>query len=137
MLRVVAVTKGKLMQVNGKALEDWQGGEFVLVGEYRMSKAEVIAWRDKQTGVAKEAPMLRHTVEFGQVSAQVAERVPEGAKIESLSVPFTKGDKVACYLSELMTMKGQVSMRGKLVKLTTSPSPGKPAPVGGSVGSTR
>jgi len=56
--------------------------------------------------------------------------VPDGTKIESIQVPFNKGDSVACYLTELVSSKGQVSARGRLEKL--SPSPGKSNPVGGA-----
>src|ERR1043165_9560975 len=60
------------VQAYDKYLKEWMAGEFLALGEYRMSKAEVINWRDKTTGRAMSAPMLRHTVEFGSLSVQVS-----------------------------------------------------------------
>jgi len=119
---------------NGKMTvrEEWERGELVVLGEYRMSKAELIQWRDKQTGKAMEAPMLRHTVEFGSISVQVAERVPDGTRVEDIHVGFSKGDKVAVYLTELTSTRGAVSAGGRLLKLPQVQ--GESAPVGGSAG---
>jgi len=112
-------------------------GEFVALGEYRMSKAEMIKWRDKVTGRQMEAPMLRHTVEFGDKSVAVSERVADGIKIEDISVPFVKGDAVVLLLEEYTAQKGLVSCRGRVIKfdrLTASPSV-KPNPGVASGGS--
>jgi len=127
----------KVMEKSGPTAvvyADWEKGEFIAIGEYRMSKAEEISWRDKQTGRAMSAPILRHTIEFGSLGVSVSERVPEGRKLEDIKVVgLHKGDKVAVYLTELLTQKGMVSARGRLVNLTPRVQD-KPNPVGGSAG---
>ena len=104
-----------------QAVEIFLAGAFVAVGEYRMSKAEMISWHDKQNGQAKSAPMLRHTVEVGSISVALSERVPDRTKIEDIKVPFNKGESVFVHLDELASVKGSVSGRGRLEKLTRSP----------------
>jgi len=106
-------------------------GEFLAVGEYRHSKSEMLNWRDKQTGRAMSAPVLRHTVEFGDTSVAVSERVPEGTKLEDIKVPFVKGELVVLQLEELTRNLGLISSRGKLEKFTASPGAGTPVGVAG------
>lgn len=101
-------------------------GELLAIGEYRHSKAEMINWRDKQTGRGMSAPVLRHTVEFGNVTIAVSERVPDGTKIEDIKVPWTKGQTVALHLDELTRAQGMVAAKGTLEAV----SPGNGAPVG-------
>jgi len=95
-------------------------GEALMVGEYRMSKAEILKWRDKITGKPQEAPILRHTVEFGKSSVSVNERVADGTRLEDIHVTFNKGDAVVLHVDELTRAKGLVSCRGRLEKLTPS-----------------
>jgi hypothetical protein len=115
-----------------------ESGEFVAVGEYRMSKAEMINWRDKTTGQAKSAPVLRHTVEFGTNSVQVAERVPDSTKIEDIRVPFKKGEGVLMHFTEMVTEKGVISCRGRLEKVVPiASSPSASAGIGAGRGNSR
>ena len=107
-----------------------KAGSLLALGEYRHSKSEMLRWRDKLTGRLMEAPVLRHTVEFGNCSVAVSERVPEGTKLEDIHVPFVKGEMVVLHLEELSRNLGLVSARGKLEHFT--PSPGNGAPVGGA-----
>jgi hypothetical protein len=109
-----------------------KAGSLLALGEYRHSKSEMLIWRDKQTGRPMEAPILRHTVEFGDCTVAVSERVPDGTKIENIHVPFVKGEMVVLHLEELTRNLGLVSARGKLEHFT--PSPGDWAPVGGAPG---
>jgi len=107
-----------------------RSGEFLAVGEYRHSKSEMLNWRDKQTGRAMSAPILRHTVEFGDSSVAVSERVPEGTKLEDIKIPFVKGELVVLAFEELTRNLGLVSSRGKLEKFQPATSPGSTVPVG-------
>lgn len=107
-----------------------KAGAFLAIGEYRHSKAEMINWRDKTSGRPMSAPVLRHTVEFGDQTVAVSERVPDGTKIEDIHVPFQKGDAVVLEVEEMTRNLGNVSARGRLSKL--APSPVKGAPVGGA-----
>jgi hypothetical protein len=108
-----------------------RAGEMLAIGEYRHSRAEMINWRDKKTGAAMTAPVLRHTVEFGSNSVAVSERVPDSIKrIEDMPpIPFTKGETVILVIEELTKNMGLVSARGGLEKL--APSPAKAGTVGG------
>lgn len=89
-------------------------GAFLIVAEYRSGAAEVINWRDKDTGRALSATVLRHVIEVGQHSVTVNERVPEGAKVEDIKFPAKKGDKVLLHLSSMETTKGMISVRGRI-----------------------
>jgi hypothetical protein len=113
-----------------QAVEKFLAGVFAAIGEYRMSKAETIQWRDKTNGQVKSAAMLRHVVEVGQASVTVNERVPDDVKAENINVPFHKGQRVLIEVSDLHTEKGAVSCRGVLHPVEDSTSPGQPAPVG-------
>lgn len=107
-----------------------RAGEFLAVGEYRHSRKEMLNWRDKQTGRAMSAPVLRHTVEFGENSVSVSERVPEGTKLEDISVSWHKGEAVVLRVEEMTRNLGLVSARGTLEKFEGSLSPGDGQPVG-------
>ena len=109
-------------------------GGFIAVGEYRLSKAEMINWRDKVTGKPMSAPMLRHTVEFGSQSVAVQERVADGTKIEDIHVTFNKGDAVILHVDEYTSAKGLVSCRGRLEKFQSPLSSGMTLPVASGKG---
>jgi hypothetical protein len=95
-------------------------GEFLAVGEYRLSEVAPIAWRDKVSGQPKTAVVLRHTVEFGAKSCAVNERVPDGVKAEDVKVVWKKGQRVVMHLEEYTSSKGLVSCRGRLEELNAS-----------------
>ena len=76
-----------------------RAGECVMVGEYRMSKAEEINWRDKTNGRPLSAVVLRHTVEFGDKSVVVNERVPQEVKLPDVKWVWKKGQSVALVVS--------------------------------------
>lgn len=113
-----------------------RAGALMVLGEYRHSKAEVINWRDKTTQQAKSAPVLRHTVEVGDQSIAVSERVPDGIKVEDIVVPFKKGDSVVLHLEELSRNLGMVSARGRLEAFSNG-QPGNGTPVGTKPGSSK
>lgn len=108
-------------------------GEFLTIGEYRHSKSEMISWRDKTNGRPMTAPILRHTVECGDTSVAVSERLPDSiTKLEDIPpVKFAKGEPVILVLEELTKNLGLVSAKGKLEKVS-QPSAGNGKPAGGS-----
>jgi len=61
-------------------------GNPVVVVEFRSSKAEKITWRDKETKKSLSAPVVRHTVECGEVSVGVGERVDENYDVSKMTV---------------------------------------------------
>ena len=110
-----------------------RSGECIMVGEYRMSKAEEINWRDKTNGRPLSAVVLRHTVEFGDKSVVVNERVPSEVKLADVKWIWQKGQTVALKVSEYTSAKGVVSCRGQLVPFSSDlhTSTGEsPTPVG-------
>lgn len=100
-----------------KAAETWKQGAIILCVEYRSSFAETINWRDKATGRATSAPILRHTVEAGNTSIAVVERVPDNFNVETYNAPFKKGEIVLLHLSELNSERGVTKARGTLTRL--------------------
>jgi len=101
-----------------EAVKRFVSGYVLAMGEYRMSKTEEINWRDKLSGRAMSGCVLRHTVEFGDVSCTVNERVPEGVKVEDVKVSFVKGEPVVLEVSEWTSQRGVISARGRLVHVT-------------------
>jgi len=97
-----------------EAVERWKNGERLLFGEYRSSKAEVIKYRDKTSHQMTEMKMLRHTVEVGPDSVQLAERVEDNFDASSYKSPLTKGQKVIIFLDSLLIERGVPTARGKL-----------------------
>jgi len=101
-----------------QAVEQWQGGARLLFGEYRSSKAEVIKYRDKTSHQMTQMSMLRHTVEIGADSVQVAERVEDNFDAAGYKSPFQKGQKVVVFLDSLVIERGVPTARGKLEAIT-------------------
>ena len=106
-----------------QATELFLNGHLLAIGEYRMTKTETIKWLDKTNGKPLSAPVCRHTVEFGDLSMTISERVPDGVPIEAIKVPWVKGERVLVRLSEYSNARGVVSGRGTLEKLDVTPSP--------------
>jgi len=96
-------------------VNDFKNGVPVLIVEYRKGMAETISWRDKASGKAMTAPVVRHTVETASASVSVAERVEDTFDTSKFVQPFAKGAKVAFYPSEMTTERGQLSARGVIV----------------------
>lgn len=111
-----------------EAVSRWMDGELLAIGEYRMSRAEMLNWRDKTNGQARSAPMLSHTIECGNISLTVAERIPDNVKLDDLKIPWSKGQKVVVHFNQLTTEKGLVSARGSLDPLALTGHNGQPEP---------
>lgn len=95
-----------------EAVELFQRGKVVAVGEYRSSKPETIHYRDRESGKAAEFSQLRHTVEFNGESVQVSERVGDDFKPAEYRAPFKKGDMVLVELQSMEIVRGSISVRG-------------------------
>lgn len=101
------------------ATKAFLSGQLVAFGEYRASAAETIQWRDKVTRAALSAPTLRHTVEFGNQSVVVNERVDEATfKVEDYKPPFVKGARVVVFYTSVTIDKGVTQMRGAIVPVS-------------------
>lgn len=90
-------------------------GEMLCLVEYRSTEAAIINWRNKETGRPESMPSITHTVESGNTSIKVRERVQDpNWKPEGYVSPFKKGSIVVLHLESLMREKGNVSGSGKL-----------------------
>jgi len=105
-------------------IERLDKGELCMPVEYRNTKTDEIHWRDKQTGAAKTAVLLKHTVEFGTMTAIVNERLPEGATKQvadglamATATKFKKGARCILVADEFRVERGIAQVRGKLETL--------------------
>jgi len=100
-----------------EAIKQWEVGSFLIPVEFRKSIAEVIAWRDKATGKAMTAPVVRHTVETATATLTVNERVPDDFNVGNFKQPFEKGKRVLLSVTELHQERGNFTARGVLLPL--------------------
>jgi len=98
-------------------LKQCESGFPGVVVEYRSSRVDHIAWRDKQTGKAREAFMLRHTVEMGASTLSVAERKEDDWTGKGYAAPFKKGQACVLTFSDWRTERGATTVRGSLEPL--------------------
>jgi len=96
----------------------WAKGAVVVIVEFRKSQAERINWRDKSTGKAMTAPILRHTVETDRDVLVVSERVPENFDVENFKSEYAKGQKCLLSITELATERGLMTVRGELTPIS-------------------
>jgi len=95
----------------------FQAGFIGFVGEFRFSSAETMKWRDKTTGKAMTAPILRHTVETATATVSITERVEDDFDVKAFVPEFKKGDRVMVELTELENERGSLKGRGTLTPL--------------------
>lgn len=100
------------------ATSEWLTGRMLLVAEYRSSAAEVIQYRDKQTGKAATLKTLTHQVELGNTSVQVRERVDDNFDTAGFKAPFKKGTMVIFRVESLTRDKGVFKGAGVLEPLS-------------------
>jgi len=93
-------------------------GERLLVGEYRSSQVEQISFRDKTSGQARSFWRVAHTVEFGNLSVSVSERMPDDFDGSKFVAPGKKGNAVVVHMDGWLVEKGTCRASGKLELLT-------------------
>jgi len=104
--------------LKAEAVKQWEAGKPLVCVEYRSSRVDHIAWRDKTNGRAMEANILRHTVETADGSVSVSERMADDWDGKTFTPPCEKGGRCVLIVSEWRVEKGVISIRGKLEKLT-------------------
>lgn len=121
---------------NEQVLAAVLGGSLIVVGEYRMVRAETPTLRDKKTGQKRLAVLAKHTVELGDNrSIEVGTWHPDGAKSEDVKPLVPKGTRVVVHVQSWVIDKGLVSCGGRIEPLNGQ-SPAS-SPVGSSkVGKT-
>jgi len=100
-----------------EAMKQWESGAALLCVEFRMSKCERINWRDKTSGKAMSAPVLRHTVETATEAITVSERLDDNFNVETFKPAFQRGQRVLLHVTEMSTQGGVKSARGLLEPL--------------------
>lgn len=100
------------------AVELFQQGHPLLVVEYRSGSAEAVKYRDKETGRDAGFDLATHNVEAGNLTLQVSDFLPDGAKITDWVQPFKKGTLCVLRLKSLRTEKGVHKASGVLESLT-------------------
>lgn len=97
----------------------FEAGACMVVCEYRSSRVDHIAWRDKTTGKAMQADLLRHTVEVGNTTVSVAQRLAEDVDPNRFvaNFPLKKGDKCVMHFTQWHVERGATSANGELEKL--------------------
>ena len=99
-------------------------GERWAVGEYRVWKPGTFRGVDKATGRARVGAVARHTLEFGDISVDIAEFAADGVVEGDLVKPFEKGARVALEISAWQVEKGSVTARGRIVPVLDVPVSG-------------
>lgn len=102
-----------------QAISEFKRGKFVVVAEYRSSKAENIKWRDQQSGRMLSGVTLTHVLECDGATIMVGERVPDDFDPKEYQPPFSKGQAVLLRLERLYTEKGVQKANGKLEALAS------------------
>ena len=100
-----------------QAVELFKGGEKVIMCEYRFGKAERVNYRDKATGKPASFANIRHTVEVGDSSFLVSERVPDDYKVEEFKPRIPKGAKCLLNFDRFMVQSGVGQFSGVLVPI--------------------
>lgn len=103
-----------------EAVEKFKTGARILLGEYRHGKCETINYRDKQTGKPASFTAVRHTVEIGDDSFLVSERVPDNFEISTWSPPVRKGSRVLVQFDKFQVVNGVGQFGGTVIPLAES-----------------
>lgn len=98
-------------------LDAFWAGSPILVVEYRSSRVDFIQWMDKATKQSLQAHLLRHTVEAGDKSFTVSERMPKDWTGEGYKPPFSKGTKCVLEFTSFKTERGITEASGKLLAI--------------------
>jgi len=91
-----------------------QGGGVFAIGEFRKSKLENVKYRDKQTGKMAEFNSHVHTIETGEDTIFVQDRIEDGTDPHTLKPPFPKGVKVIVGITTLERVQGFLRATGTM-----------------------
>jgi len=94
-------------------------GQLIQGGEYLMSKAENIPYKDKKTGAAASFDKLTHTIltSDGAVAVEEDTRKIAGFDPVKYRSTYSKGQKVVVLVESKVSVRGVVTLRGKLEAL--------------------
>jgi len=96
-----------------------EAGGIFCVGEYRMGKPDLITYRDKLSGKSASFKQVVHSVEAGDITIAVQERLPDDVNIESgVTLPAKKGERVLVELETLERVQGFYRARGGIHKIS-------------------
>jgi len=113
-------TTNRLAQITTAQLAAMQvAGEFVVIGEFRMSSPEVINYTSKRDGKAMKFAKVNHTVEIGNKAVIVSEGMADDWNPLGYVNPIAKGSRVAVFFTRLETEKGVCQVSGYLVPVVS------------------
>jgi len=97
-------------------------GASLLSVEYRGWRVDHIEWRDKGSGKAMAANLLKHTVELGPISVSVSQRMPSDWTGMDYRCPFVKGSRCVLDFTSFSVTRGNYEASGVLEPLVDSPA---------------
>jgi len=102
-------------RTEAEIVADFLAGHRVVMAEYRLNKAETIAYTDRKTDAQETFDSCRHTVETVDGAVTVFERTEKGFNASAYVSPFKKGERVAVYFSKWDNSKGSEKVYGEIV----------------------
>lgn len=103
--------------IDGKIMGVARKGRPILLGEYRLAKAEEISFNNKKTNAVEKAQIIRWTIEGEDESFPVTEWLPRGSDIHAWKSPFSKGQLVLVTITGFFREKGQTTVRGTVERV--------------------
>jgi hypothetical protein len=100
-----------------QAVEQFKSGSRMLLGEYRHGKVETINYRDKTSGKPASFTSVRHTVEIGDDSFLISERVPDNFDQSQWSPPCVKGRRCVVKFDKFTVQNGVGQFGGTVLPL--------------------
>ncbi len=87
-------------------------GGIYMVGEYRVTKADTVNYRDKVTGKAAKFSSVIHVVETGDTVVHVQARLGDDEDPTKVKAPFPKGQKVLLQVETIERVQGFLRATG-------------------------
>jgi len=100
-----------------QAVERFKTGARILLGEYRHGKCETINYRDKTTGKPASFTGIKHSVEVGEETFLISERVPDGYDVLSFVQPCVKGSRCVVTFDKFTITSGVGQFSGTVSPL--------------------
>jgi len=112
-------------KTESQVLAEILAGGLILIGEYRLNKAEAVDYTDKETKKPEVFKSCRHTVEIGPTAYTVNENIPDDFEPAQYVSPFKKGERVALYFNLMTPVKGGTpKFFGELVHIVADKTKG-------------
>jgi hypothetical protein len=91
-----------------------EAGGFYALAEYRGGKPDTVRYRDGKTGAAAQFSQIVHNLESGPMAFVLQERLPDGANLEAIAMPFPKGTQVLVRIESIERIQGFLRAQGAM-----------------------